>query len=402
MNKLKILRIVPFFYPAFGYGGPVRHTYNISKIQTQMGYDVRVFTSNIFKHNITSKNLPKFEQISKIKIHRLPILFKIRGSHYFITPTLLPSALKYDCDLVHAHTFRSFQTDMATFLAKIKKKPFVLTAHGNMRDLTKMKILETKSSSKLIRIYDKFVKYYTMNAPDVIIVHSKYEKIWTEALGVKQEKLRVIPHGVNVQKFSDLNLKEKFVNKFDIYGKLIVYVGRILRGYRDLKSLIKIMPSIIQDVPDAKLLLIGESFDKEYKLELKKNVDSLNLRNNVHFILNPTWDDIVGSYLIANLFVFPTNRSESFGIPLLEAGAARCPVIAPNIGPVPELIKDKVSGLLYNFNDDEDMKDKILKLITDDKLEKKLGNNGFKNVSENFTWEKVTELTNRVYSELLP
>ena len=401
MTRFKILRIVPFFYPAFGYGGPVIHTFNISKIQAKLGYDVRVFTTNIFKHDLVSNVLPHYENIFGVKVHRFPIRFKLKGTHFWITPAIISNGLKYDYDLIHAHTYRTFQTDVASFLSKIKKKPFILTAHGNMRDLTRLQILRGKPSSKLIRIYDKIIKNFTINAPDRVIVHSNYEAIWTKEIGVKEEKLRIVPHGVDIKKFSDLKLKENFFKKFQFHGKLIVYVGRILRGYRDLHSLIKIMPDITKEVPKAKLIFIGESFDIDYELELKKLVSSLKLNKNIHFITNPNWDEIIGGYLSANVFVFPTNKSESFGIPLLEAGAAHCPVVAPKVGAVPELIKNNISGLLVKLNDEEDFKKKILKILSDEKLEKKLGDNGYKIVSENYSWEKITELINEIYSELL-
>jgi len=401
MTRFKILRIVPFFYPAFGYGGPITHTFNLSKIQAKLGYDVRVFTTNIFKHDLVSKELPHYENIFGVKVHRYPIRFKIKGTHFWITPAIISNGLKYDYDLIHAHTYRTFQTDVASFLSKIKKKPFILTAHGNMRDLTRLQILRGKSSSKLIRLYDKFMKNFTINAPDIVIVHSNYEAIWTKEIGVKAEKLRIIPHGVDIKKFSNFKLKEKFLNNYQFQGKLIVYVGRILRGYRNLDSLINIMPQIAKELPDAKLILIGESFDDKYEMELKKLVSSLNLDKNILFITNPTWNDIVGGFLAANVFAFPTNKSESFGIPLLEAGAAHCPVVAPKVGPVPEIIKNNISGLLTKLNDNEDLKEKILKILTDDKLEKKLGDNGYKIVSENYSWEKITKLTNKIYSELI-
>jgi len=401
MTRFKILRIVPFFYPAFGYGGPITHTFNISKIQAKLGYDVRVFTTNIFKHDLVSNALPRYENIFGVKVHRYPIKFKIKGTHYWITPAVISNGLKYDYDLIHAHTYRTFQTDIASFLSKIRNKPFILTAHGNMRDLTRLQILRGKPSSKLIRLYDKFMKNFTINAPDIVIVHSNYEAIWTREIGVKAKKLRIVPHGVDIKKFSNLKLRNNFCEKYQIHGKFILYVGRILSGYRNLHSLIKIMPEITKEVQDVKLILIGESFDIKYEMELKKLVSSLNLDQNILFITNPTWNDIVGGYLSANVFVFPTNKSESFGIPLLEAGAAHCPVVAPNVGPVPEIIKNNISGLLVKLNDEEDFKKKILKILLDENLEKKLGDNGYKIVSENYSWEKITELTNEIYSELI-
>ena len=125
---LKILRTVPFFAPAFGYGGPVVHTLNISKIQVSLGYDVRVFTSNILTNDIISKNLLKYEILNGVKVHRFPIKYRLGNSHYFITPSIASGFIKYDYDIIHSHSFRTFQTDMSIIFSILKKKPFVFTA----------------------------------------------------------------------------------------------------------------------------------------------------------------------------------------------------------------------------------------------------------------------------------
>lgn len=83
---LRILRVVPFYAPAYAYGGPVVHSVNISRQQAALGYDVRIFTTNILTHDLISKELPKFEVIDKVKIHRFPIRYRLGLSHYFITP----------------------------------------------------------------------------------------------------------------------------------------------------------------------------------------------------------------------------------------------------------------------------------------------------------------------------
>ena len=81
---IKILRTVPFFAPAYAHGGPVVHSLNISKIQASLGYDIRVFTTNTLNNDIISKDLPKYEILDGIKIHRFPIKHRLGKSHYFI------------------------------------------------------------------------------------------------------------------------------------------------------------------------------------------------------------------------------------------------------------------------------------------------------------------------------
>ncbi|MHA1292957.1 MAG: glycosyltransferase family 4 protein [Promethearchaeota archaeon] len=398
----KILRTVPFFSPAFGYGGPVVHTLNVSEIQVKMGHDVRVLTTNILTHEVISSNLPRFEIYNGIKIHRYPIKFRLGKTHYFITPTIINGFLKYDYDIIHSHSYRTFQTDMATVMSKIKKKPFVFTAHGTLREMYLLDLLAgQKSSEKRMKMHDLVFKKIFLNNIDRVIVHSYHEKLWTMKFNIPEEIIRVIPHGVDIKKFSDLSLREKFVKKFKVKEKMILYVGRLLRNYRNVEYIIKIMKDLIKEYNNVKFWLVGHSYDKEYEMDLKKLVKSLDLDQYVNFITTPTREDIIGAYQTANMVVFPMTNSDGFGIPLLEAGAARCPIISTNRGPAPELVINGKTGFLTEIDNIEHLKEVILKILTDEELERKLGEQGHEHVVKNYTWEIVVEQTNKVYEEIL-
>jgi len=399
---IKILRTVPFFAPAYGYGGPVVHTLNVSKIQASLGYDVRIFTTNILTNNEISKDLPKYELLNGIKIHRFPIKLRIGKSHYFITPSLPHNFLKYDYDIIHSHSFRNFQTDVSTIFSKLKKKPFVFTAHGTLRDVTLLNwLINKEKESKRVKLYDFWFKNFFLHAVDKIIVHSKYEKLWTLKNNIPEKLICIIPHGVNLKEFSDMTYRENFLKKYNIKNKMILYVGRLLRGYRNLDHIIKAMNSITKEIKDVKLWLIGESFDKEYELELKRMIIKLNLENYVNFILKPSREDIIGAYQTANVVVFPITDSDSFGIPLLEAGAAKKPIISTNRGPAPELVNNGQSGILTEIGDTSQLKEALLKILTDKSLEEKMGLNGYKNILKNYTWEIITKRINKVYEEII-
>ena len=137
---LKILRVVPFFVPAYSFGGPVVHTFNVSKVQVSLGYDVRVFTSNILTNDIISKKLPKYEILNGIKVHRFPIKYRLGKSHYFIVPEYPIAFLKYKYDIIHAHSYRTFHTLVATMITKLNEKPLVLSTHGTLRDMTLLEL----------------------------------------------------------------------------------------------------------------------------------------------------------------------------------------------------------------------------------------------------------------------
>ena len=401
---LRILRVVPFYAPAYGYGGPVVHSVNISKQQAALGYDVRVFTSNILTHDLVSKELPKFEVIDNVKVHRFPIRYRLGLSHYFITPTLPFAFFKYHYDLIHVHSLRTFQTNVATIISRIRNKPLVFTAHGTLRSMYLLDLFNNKKKeTSRMKQYDRIFKNLFLKAVDRFIVHSEHEKLWTLKFNVPEEKIRVIPHGINLENFSNNTFRENFIKKYNINlnDKIILYVGRLLRNYRNLEALIMVMNKILKEIKNAKLWLIGHSYDKEYELKLRNMVKKMNLTKHVFFDTSPSREDILGAYQVANVIVFPINNSDGFGIPLIEAGAAKCPVISTNRGPAPELIKDGETGILTSTDNLSELKNAILKILSDEKLEKEMGLKGYQNIVRNYTWETITNITNKVYNEII-
>ena len=401
---LRILRVVPFYAPAYAYGGPVVHSVNISRQQAALGYDVRIFTTNILTHEVISKELPKFEVIDKVKIHRFPIRYRIGLSHYFITPTLPFAFFKYQYDLIHMHSLRTFQTNVATLISRIRHKPLVFTAHGTLRSMYLLDLFnQKKKESSRMKRYDRFLKNFLLKTVDRFIVHSKHEKMWTLKFDVPEEKIRVIPHGINLENFSNITFRKNFIRKYDINlnDKIVLYVGRLLRNYRNLEHLILIMNDILKEINNVKLWLIGHSYDKPYELELKKMVKKLNLDKHVIFVTYPSREDILGAYQVANVVVFPINNSDGFGIPLIEAGAAKCPVISINRGPAPELVKNGETGILTQSNSLSELKNAVLKILSNEKLEREMGLKAYHNVVKNYTWEIITKMTNKIYEEIL-
>ncbi len=400
----RILRVVPFYAPAYGYGGPVVHSVNISKHQAALGYDVRIFTSNILTHDVISKKLSKFEVIDKVKIHRFPIKYRLGQSHFFITPTLPFAFFKYNYDLIHVHSLRTFQTIIATMISKIKKKPFIFTAHGTLRNMYLLDLFNHKKiETKRMINYDRFFKNSFLKIVDRFIVHSEHEKKWTLKFDVPEDKIRVIPHGVNIENFTNITYRDNFIKKYrvNLDDKMVLYVGRFLRNYRNLEHLILIMNDIRKEFNNARLWLIGHSYDKEYELELRKIVKKMNLTKHVIFVTYPSREDILGAYQVANVIVFPINNSDGFGIPLIEAGASKCPVISTNRGSAPELVKNGKTGILTQGDTLSELKNAVLKIISDEKLEKEMGLKGYQNVVKNYTWETITNITNKVYNEII-
>ena len=111
--------------------------------------------------------------------------------------------------------------------------------------------------------------------------------------------------------------------------------------------------------------------------------------------------EMPGAYLLGDVFVGPSQIEEGLGLVFLEAAAAGLPVIATRMGGIPEVVRDGETGLLLQQKDDAgELAAKILVLLRDQQLRKRLGQQGREWVRNNFSWEKIAQTLEGVYNEV--
>ncbi len=133
---------------------------------------------------------------------------------------------------------------------------------------------------------------------------------------------------------------------------------------------------------------------------LSDSLKAANLSRNFKFIGNLKDDVLPAVYNCADVFVLPSIQ-EGQGIVLLEAQASGKPVVAFDIGGVNEALQDKKTGLLVDRGNIDALADALLKLLTDKALREKMGSNGQRFVSENYTWDIYAKKMLTVYHEAL-
>jgi glycosyltransferase involved in cell wall biosynthesis len=117
----------------------------------------------------------------------------------------------------------------------------------------------------------------------------------------------------------------------------------------------------------------------------------------VGFIPRP---ELIDLYHNADVFAFAPIWDEGFGIPPVEAMAAGVPVVATHSGAIPEIVRDQQTGFLVSKNDPRALAERILKLLRDDNLRKKMGRAARSWVHKNFIWDRVAERMYKCYSNL--
>ncbi len=381
---MKILVTIPYFYPKIG--GLENYALAILRgLNERYKIDVVVITSNHINNKYEEDNL------GRIKIYRLPTWFKLSNTPinilwFFYVQKIIN---KEKPDLINGHTPVPFMADLGGFLAKVNKIPFVLTYQN---DLFK----NSNLINNILKFYYKTVGNFIFKNSKKIICSSAYYANNSPYLKKYLNKISIVPPGVYKDRF------EKIRNiKFSISSGYILFVGQLdkTHSHKGLDYLLSAICILKKRNTILKLVIVGKGNNKNYFEGL---ATKLNINKDIVFAENVTDKMLPLYYKNASLVVLPTiNNSEGFGIVLIEAGISKKPVIATKVGGIPFVVDNNKTGILVPPKNSEALATAIEKLIKNSKLAKKLGEEGYKKVIENFTWDKQVEKTYKLISTLL-
>ncbi|MEH7075502.1 glycosyltransferase family 4 protein [Neobacillus drentensis] len=253
---------------------------------------------------------------------------------------------------------------------------------------------------------------YCLHLVDKVIVNSHFLKNYlVEQTGCEAAKVVVNHLGVNTDQFvskwstNRLNRNEQVKTQLNIEGKkIILFVGR-LRKIKGVHKILQAMPAIIQAVPDTLLVIAGSAY---YGSDRKTNyVNDLyrlakKFSNHVSFLSFIPHSEIHVWFEAADLVLVPSTGNEAFGLVNVEAMACGVPVIATNIGGMPEVIVHGKTGYLINTqNIEKELAQYVIELLNHPEKIKELGLNSVNRVNESFTWEKSASRVYHWYNEAI-
>lgn len=181
--------------------------------------------------------------------------------------------------------------------------------------------------------------------------------------------------------FTDLEI---FFNEVDInFYNFILFVGRF-SPIKGIEILIKAFSEIEKEFPEFKLILVGEGLEGE---SLESRIKNVGLENRIELKGKLSLEETKNIMKNCYCLVLP---SLSEGLPrvLIEAQALGKPTIGSNVGGIPELIRDKQNGFLFEVGNAENLKEKLTILLRDKKLAVEMGKKGKEFVKEKFSNEK--------------
>lgn len=247
-------------------------------------------------------------------------------------------------------------------------------------------INEKNNRQKLAAFFKKMI----FQKAEMILPCSQFSAGLVKKFGIANNKIKVIYPAV------EFNLPQIILPKIkpaDLKNKKnILTVGRLIKRKNQAK-IIEAMPLILQKIPNAIYLIIGDG--PEYQ-NLKSKIHSLRLEDKVFLLPKVTDKELPYFYQVCDLFamasknILKEKEVEGFGIVYLEAGLFKKPVVATKAGGVPEAVVDGKTGLLVKNPDDEkEIAAKIIKLLKNRRLARKLGGNASQRIKKELNWKVI-------------
>jgi len=349
------------FFPVIGGG----ETFGL-RLATQLrnqGVNVLVVTRRV------RKDLQSFEAVNGIEIFRVGPVRLGSLAKYFMTFTgfwkLVQLRKKYD--IIYVNIFRVLGV-LGVLAAKVLGKKCVLSAAciGEMSgDYPFWEYMgKTQTLTRLLfRLYIWARNRILHRADSFVGISREIEREFSMS-GVDPGKVHIVYYGVDTRLFAPLDSMEKTIlrSRLGLPGQTIFcYSGKLIRG-KGLESLLRVWKKLLAYRTDIHLLFIGAGGNQSLSNEafLRSFVQQNGVGGTVTFTGYVT---NVHEYLqAADYFVFPS-ENEGLGLAIIEAMATRLPVLATNVGGIPDLVVNRENGYLIPPNNDEELLAAMMELL---------------------------------------
>jgi len=278
-------------------------------------------------------------------------------------------------DIIHVHLFPSSAIVAFSSLFLPNNIPYIFTEHSVFNKRRSVKVFKIIDSM----IYSRYSKIICISRQ----VQSSLVKWMPEA----KEKTEVIPNGIPIH---STFIAEQLIKKYDI-----LFVGRLIRqkGIRFLLEAVNIFQNKYKKC--IRVAIVGGG---PLEKELKKMCEKLNINDSVIFLgFQRDIDQIMKS---SKVFVLPS-RCEGFGIVLLEAMKNKLPIIATNVGGIPEIITNGHEGILVPKESPKILADSINRILEDSELRDQFIQNAYKKVQDHYSIERYAHNMFNLYSKMV-
>lgn len=303
--------------------------------------------------------------------------------------TLAQFLRQWQADLVHTHTAVPGMV-LARIGARLANVPILCHIHGSIH----------YSSKPLIRFLQNTLDNFTARFCKALIAVSNNTKLSLLATGKQADKVLVVPNGVKLTVSPERSTHYPLPLERNIPAahRLVGCVARLAPA-KGQHVLIQAAVEILAAVPDVTFMFVGADLASggTYEQELRACAERLGVSANTRFV--GFHNDAAHLMSLFDVFVLPSQH-EAMPMTILEAMAARVPVVATRVNGIPEVVEEGKTGLLVPWNDAHALASAILKLLCDPLLSRKMGEAGRQRVEEHFDLDQLHDAVFRLYEQI--
>lgn len=284
---------------------------------------------------------------------------------------MLKEIKKYRPDVVHLQIGSSM---LGFYIPFLRRYPIITTFHDLSPHIGEAKF------------WEKYMHAYIRHTSKYLLVHGeRLREAMISDYRQPPSKVKSIPIGPhNIDAF-------KMYEREDIKedGNVVLFFGRILE-YKGLEYLIRAEPYITREVPNAKIVIAGSGDFEKYE-DLMVNRDRFEVVRR--YI---SYKEGAGLFQRASVVALPYVEASQSGVVSTAYGFKK-PVVATNVGSIPEVVEDGKTGFVVPPRDPEALARAIVRLLKDEKLRKCMGENGYKKLNADLSWDNVVRKTLAIY-----
>ncbi|MFH1770947.1 MAG: glycosyltransferase family 4 protein [archaeon] len=376
---MKIAMLIPSFPPI--NGGAEIGAFELCKELVKKGHQVTVLTPRI-KHSFKKKETLDKVNIIRFKSGKGP--FNVLYSYIYVGRLL--KKIKPD--------FLNIQYILPSGLggvywAKKLKIPVITTLIG-------------------WDVYDPHIKVPSVLNPFIKRALKRSDWVATSSTFVKNivhkkfdiEKVQVITYGIDTDRFNPQNDGKDVRKKYGVKDdEVLISTIQRLDVRKGIQYFIKAIPLIIKQVKKEKIkfMIVGDGPERD---NLKQEAKKQGLQDKIIFTGNIPNAEVTKYYAACDIFAFHSLH-EGFGIVLIEALSTGKPVVTTIAGGTTDIVEDGVNGFLVKPKRPKDFADRVVRLVEDEKLRQKFGENGRKKAVDQFIWSKIADKYLKTYEKII-
>ncbi len=327
---------------------------------------------------ICTPNTPLANAITAMGIQVIPLAIS-DGMHPLrdvLAALRLRKILKHvKPEILHLHSVKAGLVGRLAVMSKRRPK-VVVTMHSFVAD--------ERIGPAQRELYGRIERYFLKYTDSLVTVSHALEKELITEMGLPSDMITVIYNGVEFHE----------VKKTPHPDIRIGSVSR-LAPQKGIEYLIRAAALVMANRQDVIFQIVGDGPERPVLASLR---DSLGIREAVYFLGERK--DIPELLSTFDIFV-QTSTSEAFGLSVVEALSQEIPVVATRVGGIPEIIDDGRTGLLADSRNARNIADKILEMLSDLPRASQMGKDGAADVRERFTFARMIQQTQDLYTDLL-